>query len=1833
MISRLEDIIKTIQIITDQCKSLINIDILSESELKTAEINCKKLERFHSRFSSELNNYFRLSTEPSADDICKFSTIQLQSEEILAELTSKLENSNERMRTPTVNYAAISSKLPKLNLPEFDGDILHWQQFWDHFSSNIDKRELPDIDKLLYLQSSLTGEAKKTIEGLEITHKNYQIALSALKERYGKESQIVDAHYAALYKVKPADKTANDCRRALNEIERHIRVLHSLGENTNHNHLRFIIIEKFPEEVIYEMKMGLKTDNIMDMRKQLEIIISAREDAGRISQDKRAEGTSQFTVETLHVKDSSKYATRTFWPKGKTEDKRYLSYNKTNSPQNKTYTNYNRQKFTQPQNKVIYKRKFEDTNRSMQTEPYSKKRKLSCIFCQGGHYNDECQMVKEIQDRKRKLKDRCFICLKIGHKGDRCDNKRICVHCGDYGTHNRALCPKRVYWPTKSKVESTKTFHSNISFVNSVTILQTAVVTAVHPENSASKRQCRVLLDSGSQRTYITRKLANELNLILEENLKLTIFTFGSESPQVIDSPVVNVKLETKVNKVISICANVITTITNGVPYSKDLIKLNSNEIILADDGSLSDQVDILIGNDFYFSLIGEEKRKLKENLYLIESDFGWILSGQSKTNYNGSLEELSVVTYFQSCGYKLSEPDLPLNNVIFETLWNLESIGITDSINTTKDEEVLKHFNETTKFTNGRYSVCWPWKEFPPNLPTNKGLVQGRLINLLKRLNKEELTSYNDTIQYQLTKGIIEEVPVNETNESEYPIHYLAHHGVRLPGKPTRIVYDGSAKLKESKSLNECLLAGPILLQDLTGLLIRFRFHKIGIIADVEKAFLQIGLENNSRDVTRFLWLKDISKPATEDNILYLRFCRVPFGIISSPFILNAIIQHHLMKSKDKVIQQIANDIYVDNLVTGTSTTLQAMTLHNKLKKEFQDMSMNLREWSSNCKNFQNMIPGFNEDNIIKVLGLNWNREDDTIQIRLKNNNFKNTKRGVLKTIASVYDPCGFVVPSLLASKLFLQELWKLKVKWDTPLPNNLREQWEVIKEDLNNIQGILPRYYIKDIEKEPNQLHCFTDASNKAYAAVIYIVNKKGKGFVMGKSRLSPIKEKNLTIPKMELLGVVIGNRLLKFVETSLQIEITKQFLWTDSQIVIDWFNSDKILVPFVAKRIDEIKRNNKLTIRYIPTNLNPADVATRPNRSQRENIYWLEGPEFLLQDSKTWPNPVNLQNSFLTREDLSMTADEEIKKDKALQEEEAITTIKHRPGKEKTNINNHKNTTDNNDSHEIRVIQEKFYPDEVKGIGTDIFQNLKIFKDEEGILRCKGRLENSEINYDSKYPILLPKNCEFTNRLIMKTHEDNYHVGANHTLSIIRNHFWIPQGKSKVQSIIRHCPSCVKHGGGPFKLPPTPALPAERVNYSSPFTFTGIDYLGPILVKSEAKTEKRWICLFTCLAVRAIHLEVVKDITAEEGIMALRRMMSTRGTPSIITSDNAQYFKLMADILQNPYCIDKKIKWKFIPQLAPWYGGFYERLIGIVKNCMKKTLQKHLLNDSQLTTIIKEIEAVVNTRPLTSIDAEVENVLRPSDFLTLGKCLDIETSKSNPIIQGTVTKTDLIKSWKKALVILQEFKDMFFNRYLQSLRERYNHSHKEPRVTSKLQPEIGQIVQIQGDSKNRETWKVGKIISLIKSADGFYRVAKVKVDNKEFTRSISQLYPLEVDEDNMSGDTPEESSNGSEIKISSSARNKMVNETNAGDKLINVMLGDIMPPVLDETIDESHVVESMDLEGFSDVNVKDANKELDDISPNMSHKNTNKPIRAAAVKALEKIREWTSSLLNIF
>ncbi|MCG7879158.1 MAG: reverse transcriptase domain-containing protein [Candidatus Thiodiazotropha endolucinida] len=1310
--------------------------------------------------------------------------------------------------------------------------------------------------------------------------------------------------------------------------------------------------------------------------------------------------------------------------------------------------------------------------------------------------------------------------------------------------------------------------------------------------------EVRILLDSGSQRTYVTERLAKSLNLEKGSEQEIRLVTFGSVTPKVIKTASTKLNIQLKNGEEMKVVANIVPNITSAIHRkpvnisdmrSFDALTKNLNLADTVPTEPETDTIDLLIGNDYYLDIVMGHKIEVQPGLYLLSSKLGWILTGRTnEVEENVNDINMLILTYgnnitktevFTSVDESLpSKPDL-------EDFWKLEAIGISENMENTDDERAMKNFRDTLTFRDERYHITWPWKEENPEIPDNRPLAVGRLKSLISRLQSrpDVLKKYNAVIKDQLDKNIIEKV---DKTVSDGIRHYIPHHAVVKPEKSTtklRIVYDASAKSKcENRSLNECLYRGPVLLNDLCGTLIRFRLHKIGIVADIEKAFLQICLQNSQRDVTRFLWLKDLEHPSVnQENIQEYRFCRVPFGVISSPFLLGATINYHLDSYDSDIAKKIKKDIYMDNLITGVNSVSEAITLYKNSKQIFSEANMNLREWASNAEEVNISIPVKDRaaEETIKVLGLVWNRDSDTIRLQqtkiLKDIGI--TKRTVLKQIAGVFDPLGLFSPIILKGKLLLQSLWIKHLQWDDDLVEEDVKIWLPIKNDLITVSDYEISRQVTTNKQDgiASFLVCFCDASSKAYATTIYLVQhskrERKSELMLTKTRLAPTT--STTIPRLELMAVLIGVRSVEFVRKQIAALVDCTYLFTDSQCTLKWIVSTKQLSVFVKNRVQEIKSYKDIEFHYVDTKSNPADIASRGSTMQKlaNNALWWHGPEWLKKPLNEWPLE---DGTNLTEEKVKKEFESEIKHERKIDVKSllsgeiregekrcfpisapfeidsrqyssviklfrvtatAMRFIKRLKGETFTTEHLTKDEVEKVEQMWVLHIQRMNFEDVFHSITSRKRNNLQtqlgVYVDDDGILRCKGRLEYSSLTEAARHPILLPNKGKLTHLIIESVHKQLLHSGVSQTLSKLRYRFWVPKGRATVRKVINNCLVCRRTEGGPYKMPPMAQLPPGRVSKSTPFSQTGLDYMGPLYIKEENQTKKVWVCLFTCMVTRAVHIEMVADMSTNAFLNCFRRFIASRGTPNEIVCDNAMHFKLASetteliwrDIIRcdevQSYSSSQRIKWTFIVELAPWMGGFYERLVGLIKRSLRKAIGRKLLDSDKLNTVLKEAEATVNSRPLVYVGDDINStvVITPGHFICLNPNTGIpqtEIHDKDPDFKPKESSAEvLLRIWKKGQKLLDSFWNIWLHEYLTSLRERTQMKLKSGKLQSKVSCRIGDIVLIK-DNMPRGSWRLGKVIELIQSADGFVRSARVQTQSGRILgRPLCLLYPIET------------------------------------------------------------------------------------------------------------------------
>ena len=1473
----------------------------------------------------------------------------------------------------------------------------------------------------------------------------------------------------------------------------------------------------------------------------------------------------------------------------------------------------------------------------------------NCYFCNHqGHKSFNCILVTDPERRREilKRKGRCFVCLRTGHVANHCQSELKCNKCN--GRHHGSLCRSgfhlppagnNVTQPSTSHVTQPSTSHvtqpstsqpssgatavdqsqgtTSTLYVNAKTsvLLQTATATVSNP-NSLKSLQARVIFDSGSQRSYISSRVRNALELPSLHLENLVIKTFGSDSHRPKSCDVVQfcvskagggLNLYLNAYAVPSICSPLCH---QRIEFAKTSYGHLSNlELADSSSGDAEMPIDILIGSDFYWNFMtGETRTGRNGGPVAIKTHLGWVLSGpvnKAKETLTDSSVFLNNTHVLRLNTEPVEENDCSLKKELSK-FWNIEALGIAPE----SEDAVYQQFLKTVHMRNARYEVPLPWKEMHPALPDNFSLSYTRLNSLVRRLRKtpDVLREYDKVIKDQEQKGIVETV----NSEAVAKVHYLPHREVVRSDKQTtklRIVFDASAK-REGPSLNDCVYAGPPLSPLLMDIMMRFRCFKVALVGDIEKAFLMVGVEERDRDALRFLWVKDPF--ADQPEVEVKRFTRLVFGLSSSPFLLNATLRHHMSKyavSDPEFVKKFLEALYVDDLSTGDQTVEGTYQLFLKSKLRMLEAGFNMRKWSSNSKELIEKIKAsdyshevtcsdelklqeddgtytsatlgsheVNEEREHKILGTTWNHDTDELSVDLthivkSSEDLPVTKRTVLKVTARVYDPLGWISPILIDMKLLFQKICQTKGDWDAELSPDIREcydQWMTELQKVGNFR--IPRCYFNVDDPEPIsvQLHGFSDASSHAYAAVVYMrIEQQAEArsvLVASKTRVAPLTGE--TIPRLELLGAVILARLMKRVADALSeiLKVDKFRCWVDSTAVLYWIIGEKKQwKQFVQNRIMEIRSLVPPSCwSYCPTDANPADLPSRgmkPSDLATSDKWW-NGPTFLTLPEEQWPtkpdtalleeNVVREMKAVFKGEDhptstnLTSVSNVNLTECFALELFSSSKKLFRVTGYVLQFISRLKEKVKSagvsqksrGESLTVKEIEdaEVLWLQEVQKplVSSDKFDqqrlSLGLFADDKGVYRCKGRLENAELPYQVKHPVLLPPRSHLTTLIIRECHRRVMHRGVKDTLTELRCRYWITKGRQVVKAELRKCTVCSRVQGRPFVAPATPDLPQFRVEKSFPFANTGVDFAGPLYVKNvfggegKSKMHKVYIALFTCASTRAVHLDLVPALDAQSFIRSLKRFFARRGVNQLFISDNAKTFK-SKEVQQ--FIRNMGVAWKFNLPRSPWWGGFFERMVRCTKSSLKKILGVAKLTYEELLTVLTEVEGVLNSRPLTYVYSdEVEEPLTPSHLMIgrrlLSSVQNVELDENAP----TGTANDVNRRAKYLKSLLSHFWNRWQKEYLTELRQFHQYAVNDKNKQKESIVKEGDVVIVKEENTPRSTWRLGRVKELMKGRDDKVRGALVTVAGKqkkltELKRPIQHLIPVECKESGKGDD----------------------------------------------------------------------------------------------------------------
>lgn len=1610
--------------------------------------------------------------------------------------------------------------LPKFDLVKFKGDIKCFPTYLDMFNSAVHENNLLNpIDKFRYLISSLEGPPLKIVNCLPMTTANYIIAYNSLVKRYKNKRLLSQAYWSAIENSHKLTSEDPHLLRALLDIfYENLEALKALDYPVDSWDfvLAHMLLNKIDDATAKRFELFNDSEDNMPTFKTIYNFLEKQ--CSSFSALQLSQNKSKLRMKPDSSKNIGTSSTRP------TYNASYLGTTK---------------------------------------NPYK-----NCSLCNSLHPLYKCPDFHKKSPDERfqfvKTKTLCVNCLSSIHKTFNCNSSTLCRICkkkhhtmlhfetatsnSDVNSANNAQtdladnnhAQTDIVLPSTSGMSSLAGVTASPRCFTTV-LLSTALVEVLDVRGNYQK--IRVLLDSGSQTSFISLKCANRLGLP-KQRMYSEIQGIGETGMNTqLGSVVLSLRPIGKDNFNLPVNAVILPRICSNQPTSPLLISSwnHIQNLNLADpDFDKPGPVDVLLGADLFPYIIqGGRVCGYDNEPVALNTIFGFILMGNVKNNY--------VNSNFQSF---LCQVELRSLNNIMSKFWEMENIPTKPHISPEDDLCETKYLNSVYRNPEGRYVVALPFKDDEPSFSNSRNLALKRFISLEQRLLKDPAlyTEYSNFLKEYLNLNHMKLILNPILTEKSF---YIPHHCVLKPDSLStklRVVFNASAKINNNISLNDTLLVGPKLQKDIVQILLNFRLHNIVLHADIKKMYRQILITADHQDYQRILWRFDSSGP-----ILEFKLCTVTYGVSSAPYLaLRTLLRlaEDEKRNFPHAAKVLTDDTYVDDIVTGCATIDEAISLQRELTQLLQKGGFELHKWTSNKPQaLSHLSPllvnpaarSLDSDETTKVLGLLWLPSSDVFTYNVTPMDRPCTKRHILSELARVFDPIGFLTPITFFIKYLMQKLWVLGLDWDDQPPSEILRIWTRYKNELKLLSKFNISRHIDINFTDSLELHGFSDASERGFGASVYLRTchheKYSIYFICAKSRVAPLR--TISIPRLELCAAVLLSELLEFVITTYKnkIEFNKIYAWTDSTVCLSWIKSHPYKwKTFVSNRISIIQqRIDPGNWYHIKSDQNPADLASRgtfPSELLNNKLWW-SAPDFLKLSRNLWPiSKVNsnahteISSEERKNTSLNVTKPPEHFLDLLLSNHSSLNSLKRILAHILRFINNcrfpHRKISGNFSYTElhnsllvfVKRAQHLFFSEEINKIKSKKrlpkpFQKLNVFLDDHDMLRVGGRLHHSTFAYDKKHPFLLPRTSKITYLIIEQIHLKYFHAGVQTVQFLVCQNFWILSAKRAVRHVLSRCVRCFKTQPKSYQ-PVMGNLPSPRISQVKAFSNSGVDFAGPLTVTlgktRGAKTYKAWICLFICLSTKSVHIELCSDLTAEAFLAALRRFISRRGRVSHLYSDNATNFiKANKELinLTKLAASQECIEWHFIPPAAPHFGGIWEAGIKSMKGHLIRVIGKQILTYEELNTVLCQIEAILNSRPITplSLDPNDFNALTPGHFLTLEP---LTAAPDEDLISRSINR---LTRWQLLQRIQQDIWRRWQRDYLCILQNR----GKWLEPTSS--PDLGTLVIIKDDTTHPLQWRLGRITALYPGSDGVARVADVATSNGSLRRPLTKLCPLPV------------------------------------------------------------------------------------------------------------------------
>ncbi|XP_063543203.1 uncharacterized protein LOC134751690 [Cydia strobilella] len=862
----------------------------------------------------------------------------------LLELTESViiqEGASPQVPHASQPQVVTKSKLPPINLPSFSGDYQEWMHFKDLFISMVHNEPgLSDIHKHHYLRSSLKGEAEQVVRHFELTAANYGKAWNALVCRYSNDRVIANIilnrllnqkklTYECSKGLKDLLDTTNQCLSSLTNLKIDITTWDSI--------IVHIVVSKLDSETHKAWEQSLGSSIELPTYNKLTSYLEGRFRAMEMVQATQKKDKKETTFQ---------------------------------------------QPATAPKIKNV---------RSFTAEVDTE-----CTYCKKSHYICHCTEFAQldIDQRKEFVKNNnlCFNCLVKGHSIRNCRQVTTCRTCNrKHHTllHYQSITANTVTMETPTESEDTQIKELTslkVSQKGKQVILATAQIYL--KDSSGSLVQLRALIDQGSEGTFITESAVQLLRL--KKTFQPANIT-GLENQATLPRHVVNLDIHSPIDThyVMQVDAHVLSKINSWLPSKEfDISQWPAlSQLQLADPHMQSPgPIDVLLGAEVYAFILLDGLHKYNDDKLIAQnSKLGWFVSGASKPR--SDLPPHNIVAH-----HALIEVDQLLRK-----FWETEEYKPHEKPMTHLETQCEEHYKEThSRQEDGRYVVHLPFKDdHEKNLGDSRHIALQRLMHMEKRFaNKPKFQKdYADFIdQYQKLNHLED---VDPQHKPTHKVYHLPHHAVIRESSSTtklRVVFDGTAQPSNGSSLNDELLIGPSLLQDLRDLIVRWRTHKICLLADVKQMYRQILVAKEDVDYQRILW-----RSSPQDEIVEKRLLTVTYGTSCAPFLAIRTLKQLAQDEKEEfpdLVEVISNDFYMDDLLTGANDVEQATKLQSRITQAMANGKFEMHKWASNSPDVLKNIPSSEKtnqpsveiklDDTIKALGIKWNSHHDVFELKI---------------------------------------------------------------------------------------------------------------------------------------------------------------------------------------------------------------------------------------------------------------------------------------------------------------------------------------------------------------------------------------------------------------------------------------------------------------------------------------------------------------------------------------------------------------------------------------------------------------------------------------------------------------------------------------------------------------------------------------------------------------------------------------------------------------------------------------------------------------------------------